>query len=143
MISLSPALVNMRENFFPVILLLVGICGGAFCFTISYLFHSNVLIGVLLFPFTLFFTGSPRNNIIYLAMIFLCGTLALAYNVRISYFFTLAFFILWVIEYFIGRLNPIILFLLFFMSPFFFQMTTILGFPTEQSGRLDTDHERT
>jgi exosortase N len=55
--------------------------------------------------------------------------LAFAYNVRIFYFFTIAFFLLFLYEYVLGRVSYVILFLLLFTSPFFEQVAVILGFP--------------
>lgn len=113
----------------PVLLLLVALTGGVFAFPPSYFFNSNVLIGLCLFPFSFLITGPKRNNFLYASLIVLFATLAVVYSVRIFYFFTLAFYVLWVIELLAGRLNALILFLIVFMSPFFIQVVTILGFP--------------
>jgi exosortase N len=118
-----------REKAMLALLLLIGLLGAAFGFTPSYFSNSNVLIGVCLFPFTLLIAGSQRNNFVYLSLIALFAVLTLIYDVRIFYFFALAFYFLWLIELFIGRLNTLVLFLIVFMSPFFIQVVTILGFP--------------
>lgn len=118
-----------REKVLLVFLLLVGVVGGVLAFTPSYFSNTNVLIGLCLFPFTLLVTGPRRNNYCYIIAIVLFAVLAVTYGVRIFYFFCLAFYLLWIIELFLGRLNILILFLIVFMSPFFIQVVTILGFP--------------
>jgi exosortase N len=118
-----------KENVLLVLLLLTGLIGGVFAFTFSYFSNTNVLIGLCLFPFTLFITGRRRNNFSYLSVSVLFAVLAVTYQVRVFYFFSLAFYFLWLIELFIGKLNILILFLILFMSPFFVQVVTILGFP--------------
>jgi exosortase N len=121
---------NLRkENVLLVLLLLTGLIGGVFAFTFSYFSNTNVLIGLCLFPFTLFITGRRQNNFFYLSLSVLFAVLALTYQVRIFYFFSLAFYFLSLIELFVGKLNILILFLILFMSPFFVQVVTILGFP--------------
>ena len=118
-----------REKVLLIFLLLVGVVGGMLAFTPSYFSNTNVLIGLCLFPFTLLVTGPRRNNYFYIVFIVLFAALAVTYKVRIFYFFSLAFYVLWLIELFVGKLNILILFLIVFMSPFFIQVVTILGFP--------------
>ena len=118
-----------KEKVMLVLLLLIGIIGGACVFTPAYLSNLNVLIGFCLFPFALVTTGPARNNILHIIPITLFASLAVISKVRICYFFLLAFYFLWLIELFAGRLNVLILFLILFMSPFFIQVVTILGFP--------------
>ena len=118
-----------REKALLGLLLTIGVIGGVLAFTPAYFSNTNVLIGLCLFPLTLFITGPRRNNYLYLIAIVSLAALAVAYNVRIFYFFSLAFYFLWLIELFLGRLNILILFLIVFMSPFFIQVVTILGFP--------------
>ena len=57
------------------------------------------------------------------------GVIAYAYSVRTFYFFMIAFYLLLLLELWIGKIDTIILFLLAFMSPFFHQISVILGFP--------------
>jgi exosortase N len=130
-----------KEKRLLIFLLLVGIVGGVFAFTPSYFSNLNVLIGVCLFPFTFLITGPKRNNVFYVAPMILFAALAVIYGVHICYFFSLAFYFLWLTELFVGRLNVLILFLILFMSPFFIQIVTILGFPlrlmlSEYAGKL-------
>lgn len=110
-------------------LILVGLVGGKFSFSLSYFSNLNVVIGVCLLPFTFFIIGEKRNNLFYATAMMLFGGLAMTYHIRISFFFALGFYFLWLIEFFIGRVSLLILFLLLFMSPFFIQVITILGFP--------------
>jgi len=130
-----------KEKALLSLFLFIGLLGGAFAFTLSYFSNTNVLIGLCLFPFSFFITGSKRNNLVYAGLLAFFAVLALTWGVRIFYFFTLAFYFLWLFELFAGRLNVLILFLIVFMSPFFIQVVTILGFPlrlmlSEYSGAL-------
>ena len=118
-----------KEKALLAFLLFVGILGGALVFTLSYFSNINVLIGLCLFPLSFFISGSKRNNFVYTGLFALFASLALAYGVRIFYYFAIAFYFLWLVELFVGRLNVLILFLIVFMSPFFIQVVTILGFP--------------
>lgn len=118
-----------KEKALLALLLLVGVIGGVLAFTPSYFSNTNVLIGLCLFPLTLVMTGPRRNNYFYVFVIISFAALAVTYKVRVFYFFSLAFYFLWLIELFLGRLNILILFLIVFMSPFFIQVVTILGFP--------------
>jgi exosortase N len=127
-LSLTPA-IRRNENFLFLVLLVTGIGGGILCFSFSYLYHTNVLLGFILFPFSLQVSGERRSNYFYLLLMVLLATIGLSYGIRIAYFFTLALFVIWLIEHFYGRCSTLVLFLLFFMSPFFTQVTTILGFP--------------
>ncbi len=118
-----------REKVLLTLLLLAGVVGGIIAFPASYFSNSNVIIGLLLFPFTLFAIGPNRNNSFFLVGSILFVLLACAYGVRIFFFFGLAFYFLWIFELFIGRVNYLVLFAIIFMSPFFLQVVTILGFP--------------
>ncbi|MBY0424924.1 MAG: exosortase N, partial [Cytophagales bacterium] len=51
------------------------------------------------------------------------------YNVRSFYFIGIAFFMLVILEYFLGKINGLVLFLIVFMSPLFEQLSLVLGFP--------------
>lgn len=118
-----------KEKALLFLFLFIGILGGAFAFPLSYFSNTNVLIGICLLPISVFISGQKRNNFIYVALIALFAMLASLYGVRIFYFFALTFYFLWLFELFLGRLNVLILFLIVFMSPFFIQVITILGFP--------------
>jgi len=118
-----------KERALLALLLFIGLLGGLFAFTTSYFSNTNVRIGVCLFPFALFISGARRNNYIYVCLLVLFAVLTMAYDLRIFYFFTLAFYFLWLVELFVGRLNTLVVFLIVFMSPFFIQVITILGFP--------------
>jgi exosortase N len=111
------------------LLLAAGMVGGAFAFPASFLAGANVLLGFCLVPFVMFFSGKRRFNYVYLLFVISFGVIAFAYNVRTFYFFMLAFYSLLVVESFIGKTNSLILFLIAFMSPFFHQVSVILGFP--------------
>jgi exosortase N len=117
------------EQALVLLLASIGVLGGIFAFTLAYFSNTNVLIGACLFPFSLVVVGPKRNNFIYILLLGVFATLAFVYEVRIFYFFALSFYFLWVAELFIGRLSTLVLFLFVFMSPFFIQVVTILGFP--------------
>lgn len=112
-----------------VLLIALAIAGGIIAFPLSYVTNTNVLVGCCLLPFSLFINGRPRVNYGYLVLILSFAALALLYNVRIFYFFALAFYIVFLLEWRIGRVGYLILFLIAFMSPFFEQIAVILGFP--------------
>jgi exosortase N len=110
-------------------LLLAAMVGGAFAFTQTFLSGVNVLLGFCLLPFVFFHEEKQRVSYLYIALTLLFGIVAAIYHVRMFYFFLLAFYFLVVFENFVGKLNPLILFLFAFMSPFFHQVSVILGFP--------------
>ena len=112
-----------------VVLTGIALAGGIFAFPLSYVAKSNLLVGLCLLPFSVFFHGKQRVNYFYLFLIVFLAWLAYAYNVRIFYFFSLAVYILFLLEYSIGKASHLILFLLVFMSPFFDQVAVITGFP--------------
>lgn len=118
-----------KENALLAVLLFIGILGGVCAFPLFYFSNTNVLVGLCLFPFSFFITGSKRNNFVYVGLFSLFAALGFAYGVRIFYYFAIAFYFLWLFELFSGGVNTLILFLIVFMSPFFIQVVTILGFP--------------
>jgi exosortase N len=120
---------NNHEKALLLLLASMGVLGGMFAFSFAYFSNTNVLIGAFLFPFSLLVVGPKRNNFIYILLLGVFATLAFVYEVRIFYFFALSFYFLWLAEMFIGRLSTLVLFLIVFMSPFFIQVVTILGFP--------------
>lgn len=127
-IALSVRNWSSKETTIMLALLLIGI-GGYIAFPMYFISRPNVLIGFVLFPFTLFYSGKQRINYFYLVFMMLCASIALLYSLRVFYFFTIAFFLLFLIELWSGKLNPLILFLILFMSPFFKQIAVIMGFP--------------
>lgn len=115
-------------------LLIVGGCmtvaiGFMIAFPLSYLTNTNVLIGVCLLPFAFIIQGRQRNNLSLLIASILFAVAAWKFNVNVFYFFHAAFFLLWLAELAAGRCNPVIVFLVFWMSPIVTQVVTILGFP--------------
>jgi exosortase N len=124
-----------------ILLVALGIVGAVFAFPWSFLSRTNVLIGFCLLPLALIVNGKQRINYWYFGVMLVFGVLAYRYNVRMFYFFMLAFYFLFLWEGIVGRLNQIVLFLLVFMSPFFHQVAVILGFPirlqlSEWAGKL-------
>ncbi|MEI9917460.1 MAG: exosortase N [Bacteroidota bacterium] len=124
-----------------VLLAIIGLIGAVIAFPLGYFANSNVIMGLALFPFALFIQGSRRNNFVYAGVAVFFSVIASIYGVYIFYFFAIAFYLLWLVEFFIGRLNILILFLIALMSPVFIQVVTILGFPirlmlSEHAGSL-------
>jgi exosortase N len=107
----------------------IAITGGFFAFPLSFMTKNNVLIGFALFPFVLFYSKKQRFNYLYLTILIFFEILAYLHHIRIFYFFALAFFVLFIAELWIGKVNTLVLFLLAFMSPVFQQAAIILGFP--------------
>jgi exosortase N len=123
--------IYIGENINSFLAVNIGIIliGGCIAFPLSFVTKSNVLIGFAIFPFALLYTKKQRLNYLYFCCLVLFEVLTYAYHLRIFYFFAITFLILFLIELFIGKVNKLILFLLAFMSPFFQQISVILGFP--------------
>lgn len=124
-----PVVYPGREKILLGVLLAAAMAGGAVAFPITFLTQSNELIGICLFPFVINTQPGKRFTYLYLSIFVCFGIAACTYSIRTFYFFALAFYILWLIEMFIGKVNILTVFLLGFMSPFFSQVSAILGFP--------------
>jgi exosortase N len=120
---------NNGTHLYTYALIAMAIAGGTIAFPLSYVSNTNVVIGTCLLPFALFIEGPRRLNVLYLVVSVTCAILSYVFNVRIFYFFSIAFYVLVVIECSTGRTGSLLLFLLLFMSPFFEQVADILGFP--------------
>lgn len=107
----------------------LAVAGSLLAFPPDYLRHSNVWLGALLFPLSLQVVGPRRLNGWLLAVTGLLLMLAVVYHVKIFYFFALALAVVVLVEWTYGRVNTLVLFLIVVMSPFFHQVSTILGFP--------------
>jgi exosortase N len=127
-VSLSLKMIGKKEVTWAL-LILAGLAGAAFAFPLPYLSSTNLLMGLCILPFSLFIQGERRKNYVYLVLACVLGALTWMYGVRIFYFYTLAFYALWLIELLVGRCNPLILFQVIFMSPIFSHVTTIASFP--------------
>lgn len=120
---------NARQYYLLIALAGMMLIGGALAFPLSYVSNSNVLIGFCLLPFVVYIQGRVRVNYLYLVIMLLFGMLSYKFNVKIFYFFTLGFYCIFLIEWLIGKVNALALFLIAFMSPFFEQVAVIMGFP--------------
>jgi exosortase N len=114
---------------YPLLIAVIILPGAAVAFGISYLSASNFLIGLCLLPFIIFIDGRQRINYLYLIAVTMFAALAYFYHLKLFYFFAIAFYLIFLLEVFIGRINTLILFLVLLMSPVFLQMAVILGFP--------------
>jgi exosortase N len=123
------ASIDSTDRYLLAALLAIGVVGGAIALPFSYVSGSNVLIGFCLFPFILFFKGNVRFNFMYLVAMLFFGTVAYAYNLKIFFFLAIAFYVLFLLEIFLGEVNPIIFFLIGLMSPIVLQVFAIMGFP--------------
>lgn len=136
-----PSISLSKEKIFLSVLITIALIGGAYAFPLSYLTNSNELIGLCLLPFVISIQNNRRFNYLYLLLFISFGFGAWMYSVRMFYFFSLAFYMLWLVELVLGKVNILTIFLLIFMSPFFFQISVILGFPirlqlSEMAGTL-------
>lgn len=111
--------------YLPVAMVLVGAMAA---FPLGYLKSAHSVIGFCVFPFAFFISGKSRFNHYYFLAIIFFGFSAQYYQVKVFYFFSLAFFIFFYVELLFGKLNTVVVFLLAFMSPVFLQLTTIIGF---------------
>lgn len=66
---------------------------------------------------------------VYVVVLIIFATLAFHYDIKIFYFFALAFYVIFVLEAFLGKINRLVLFLLAVASPVFTQVSVILSFP--------------
>jgi len=117
------------------------ILASALVFDFRYLSTTNFLVGLMLLPFAMTPIGARRNNWTMMVLVLLFSALAYTFHVRAFYYFSVMFFLIWIMELTLGRLSPVVFFLIVFMSPVFVQVVTILGFPirlalTSISGQL-------
>ncbi|WP_165823946.1 exosortase N [Pseudochryseolinea flava] len=126
-IRLSSMLMTLRLHHFIVSLVILA--GAIAALPLSFFSATNVWMGALLLPYGLIIVSQPRFNFGYCLMAMAFGALSIVYGVRMFYFFTLAFSILTLVEFYVGRTHRLILFLLLAMSPFFNQVIGLLGFP--------------
>src|SRR5688572_14010852 len=107
---MSPLLVfGMRwmasKQYFTLAMLLgAGLAGGIIAFPAHFFSGINVLLGCCLLPFTIFFYQKQRFNVIYLLLVIFFGIVAYAYSVRTFYFFMIAFYVLFLLELWIGKI---------------------------------------
>src|SRR5687767_12558192 len=98
-----------REHLTLIFLMLIVVAGGAIAFSLPYVSNTNVLVGLCLLPFVCFIQGARGLNFPYLLLVIITASLAYTFNVRIFYFFALACYVMFVIEWGIGsvgRLAP-------------------------------------
>jgi len=124
-----PIALIRKEGPYYALLVIGAIAGAVIAFPLSFFTQSNLLIGACLLPFVANIRPGTRFNYSFFLLILLFGTASFIYGVRMFYFFALVFYLLWLAEIFIGRVNSLTVFLLGFMSPFFSQVSAILGFP--------------
>lgn len=118
-----------RRHAILIVSVFIALCGAFIAFPGSYFSNLNVLLGFCLLPFSIFLHGRRRFNGWYLGIVLATAWLALTFNLRICYFFSLAFYFLFIIELAFGRVGYLASVLVIFMSPFFEQVAVIMGFP--------------
>lgn len=129
MIALTSVKSVTRVHWPLIIFLTAGLVGAVAAFPGSYFMLTNVLVGLCIFPFVLFVDGKTRFNYVYLITLSVFCFLAYRYDIKIFYFFALAGYVLFMLEVFVGRINPLVLFLIAVASPVFTQVSVILSFP--------------
>jgi len=112
-----------------VILLCLCAIGAVAALPLWYVMTTNCLIGICLVPLVVYTTGSVRFNSLALLAVIAFGILSMIYHHKVFYFLTLALFIVFLVDFFVGRVTGLIYFLIVFMSPVFYQVSVILGFP--------------
>ncbi|MBL7840545.1 MAG: exosortase N [Cyclobacteriaceae bacterium] len=128
-------IISLRFNSVPksiwqlTLLLILPVAGAVIAFPGSYLTATNVLVGLCLFPFVVTAEGKRGMTYAYMGVLIIFATLAFRYDIKIFYFFALAFYVIFVLEAFLGKINRLILFLLVVASPVFTQVSVILSFP--------------
>jgi exosortase N len=105
------------------------VAGCVIALPLSFIGRTNLLVGIALFPLSLIITGARGVNFFYLVLMAVFAALSAVYHVRMFFFFMIAFLVLFLVEYKVGKPDRVILFLIGFMTPFFHQVVTILGFP--------------
>ncbi|MBA4053445.1 MAG: exosortase N [Marivirga sp.] len=125
----SMILIRLKKHLLLVISLSALIVGGIAAFPWPYLSASNTILGFCLLPFVLFTCGRPRFNFIYLLAAVIFGGIGYIYHVRAFYFLSLAFYMIFVFDLTLGKINSLLLFLTVVMSPVFTQISVIIGFP--------------
>ncbi|MBI3219171.1 MAG: exosortase N [Bacteroidetes bacterium] len=111
--------------------LLLCLCavGAVAALPLWYVMTTNCLIGLCLVPFVVYTTGSARFNGFALAGVIAFGILSMMYHHKVFYFLTVALFVVFLLDFFVGKVTGLIYFLIVFMSPVFYQASVILGFP--------------
>lgn len=117
------------EHTYFIVCIVLMVVSATFAFPPSYMMKSNVFIGFALLPIVLSPSRERSFNTIWLMAFCFFAFVAWWYAIRIAYFFSIAFLILFMVELLFGRVNKLILFLLVFMSPFFQLLATFVGFP--------------
>jgi exosortase N len=119
----------LRREYFPLgIFILVVAASALVVFPFSFLLRGNFLFGLAIFPWVILSRGPVRLNYWLLALIAIFTAAVWMYQVRMFYFFVLVFSILLAIEFSLGRVHKLVYLLVLVMSPFFSQLTVILGF---------------
>jgi len=132
---------NFKVNPAFAIALAMPVIGCIAAFPSSYVLASNFLVGLLLIPFVFFVQGPARMNFCYTIIAIAFAVLSIRYQLKIFYYIATAFYVLLIVELFVGKVNTLALFLMGVMSPVFLQIAVILGFPirlqlSEWSGML-------
>jgi hypothetical protein len=109
-----------RENKFLLFLIGIVLIGAVAAFPLSYLSTSNGLLGICLLPYAVFIGGSSRFNFYYFFGVILFGVLASRFHVKIFYFLSLAFYLIFLLELFFGKVNSLV---------FFFTCASLTHFP--------------
>lgn len=129
--NLNVAVEFLNQPYRKLLVVLVCLCavGAIAALPLWYLTTLNCIIGFCLMPFVVHITGKSRWNLFALAVIIVLGILSIVYHHKVFYFLTLAFAIIFLVDFFVGKVSEMVYFLIVFMSPVFYQVSVILGFP--------------
>ncbi len=129
--NLNVALEFLRQPHRKLLVILLCFCvvGAVAALPLWYVMTTNCLIGICLVPFVVYTTGPARFNGFALAGVIAFGILSMMYHHKVFYFLTVALFVVFLLDFFVGKVTGLIYFLIVFMSPVFYQVSVILGFP--------------
>ncbi len=129
--NLKPSIEFLQHPHRKLLAILLCFCtvGAIAALPLWYLMTLNCVIGFCLLPFVVHITGKSRWNVFALAGIIALGILSIVYHHKVFYFLALAFAIIFFVDFFVGKVSGLVYFLIVFMSPVFYQVSVILGFP--------------
>ncbi len=129
--NLKPSIEFLQHPHRKLLAILLCLCtvGAIAALPLWYLMTLNCVIGFCLLPFVVYTTGSVRFNGFALAGVIAFGILSMMYHHKVFYFLAVALFVVFLLDFFVGKVTGLIYFLIVFMSPVFYQVSVILGFP--------------
>ncbi|MFN8889725.1 MAG: exosortase N, partial [Cyclobacteriaceae bacterium] len=129
--NLNVAVEFLNKPYRKLLVVLLCLCavGAVAALPLWYVLTLNCVIGFCLLPFVVHITGKSRLNMLALVGVVVLGILSMVYHHKVFYFLALALAIIFFIDFFVGKVSGLVYFLIVFMSPVFYQVSVILGFP--------------